>query len=220
MTETINTEVVIVGVGPVGLFAVFKLGLPDIRFHLTDILSKLGGQCSELYPEKPIYDIPGFSLVTGQGLTDNLLEQCRPFHPVFHHDEIVEQLEALGDLDHPSFRVPSMFFVLAAVPSATLINRFGATAVLLLVLVFDELGAGACGVISSGLTLQLATALVCLGVALCSLPYRCSSVAGFVLAAILTMDLALPTLMRAKRTCQGSLLPRSQSATRSRSSFC
>ena len=60
MTETITTDVVIVGAGPAGLFTVFELGLLDIRAHLIDILPRAGGQCSELYPEKPIYDIPGF----------------------------------------------------------------------------------------------------------------------------------------------------------------
>src|SRR4029077_12507229 len=66
MTETITTDVAIVGAGPVGLFAVFELGLLDIRCHLVDILPKVGGQCAELYPEKPIYDIPGFPIVNGQ----------------------------------------------------------------------------------------------------------------------------------------------------------
>lgn len=105
MSESIVTDVVIVGMGPVGLFAVFELGLLDIRTHLVDILGKPGGQCAELYPEKPIYDIPGFPLVTGQGLVDNLLEQSRPFHPVFHHGEMVQGLEVLGDATAPRFRV-------------------------------------------------------------------------------------------------------------------
>ena len=69
----IETDVAIIGAGPCGLFAVFELGLLDIKAHVIDILPKAGGQCSELYPEKPIYDIPGFPLVTGQGLVDNLL---------------------------------------------------------------------------------------------------------------------------------------------------
>ena len=77
MTEAIKTDVVIVGAGPVGLFAVFELGLLDIKCHLIGHPSKPGGQCAELYPEKPIYDIPGFPIVTGQGLVDNLIEQCR-----------------------------------------------------------------------------------------------------------------------------------------------
>ena len=68
-----RTDVAIVGAGPAGLFAVFELGLLDIKCHLIDILSKPGGQCSELYPEKPIYDIPGFPEISAQGLVDNLL---------------------------------------------------------------------------------------------------------------------------------------------------
>ena len=84
MSESIKTDVVIVGAGPAGLFAVFELGLLDIRCHLVDILPKAGGQCSELYPEKPIYDIPGYPTITGQGIVDNLLKQIEPFHPTFH----------------------------------------------------------------------------------------------------------------------------------------
>ena len=84
MSDTITTDVVIVGAGPAGLFAVFELGLLDIRAHLIDILPRAGGQCSELYPEKPIYDIPGFPIVTGQGLVDNLIKQIEPFHPTYH----------------------------------------------------------------------------------------------------------------------------------------
>ena len=76
---TIETDVVIIGAGPVGLFAVFELGLLDLKAHLIDILDRPGGQCAELYPEKPIYDIPGLPIVTGQGLTDKLMEQIKPF---------------------------------------------------------------------------------------------------------------------------------------------
>jgi thioredoxin reductase (NADPH) len=105
MTDTIATDVVIVGAGPAGLFAVFELGLLDIRAHLIDILPRAGGQCSELYPEKPIYDIPGFPVVTGQGLVDNLMKQIEPFHPTFHFGEMVEALETLGAPEAPKFRV-------------------------------------------------------------------------------------------------------------------
>ena len=105
MSETIITDVVIVGAGPAGLFAVFELGLLDIRAHLVDILPRAGGQCSELYPEKPIYDIPGFPVVTGQGLVDNLIQQIEPFHPTYHFGEMVTALEATGTADKPSFRV-------------------------------------------------------------------------------------------------------------------
>ena len=105
MTETIKTDALIVGAGPVGLFAVFELGLLDIKCHLIDILPKIGGQCAELYPEKPIYDIPGFPVVTGQGLIDNLMQQVEPFGPVFHLNQMVEGLESIGTPDAPMFRV-------------------------------------------------------------------------------------------------------------------
>src|SRR5450631_2569229 len=103
MSETIKTDVVIVGAGPIGLFAVFELGLLDIKAHLIDILPKTGGQCAELYPEKPIYDIPGFPVVSGQGLVENLVLQVQPFHPTFHLGEMVESLEVLGTSEHPKF---------------------------------------------------------------------------------------------------------------------
>lgn len=90
MTETIETDALIIGAGPVGLFAVFELGLLDIKAHLVDILDKPGGQCSELYPEKPIYDIPALPVVTGQELTDRLMEQIKPFNPTFHLGERLE----------------------------------------------------------------------------------------------------------------------------------
>jgi len=93
----IETDVVIIGAGPVGLFAVFELGLVDIKCHLIDILSKPGGQCSELYPEKPIYDIPALPIVTGQELTDRLLEQIKPFGPTFHFGERVDSLKRRED---------------------------------------------------------------------------------------------------------------------------
>ncbi len=103
--EVITTDVVIVGAGPCGLFAVFELGLLDIRAHLVDILPKVGGQCAELYPEKPIYDIPGFPIVTGQGLVDNLIEQIKPFSPTFHLGQMIEAVEAIGSAEAPRFRV-------------------------------------------------------------------------------------------------------------------
>lgn len=97
MTETIKTDVVIVGAGPVGLFAVFELGLLDVKAHVVDILDRPGGQCAELYPEKPIYDIPGLPVVTGQELTDNLMGQIKPFGATFHFSEIVAGLERTDD---------------------------------------------------------------------------------------------------------------------------
>jgi thioredoxin reductase (NADPH) len=94
---THKTDVVIIGAGPVGLFAVFELGLLDMKAHLVDILDKPGGQCAELYPEKPIYDIPALPIVTGQGLTDALMEQIKPFHPTFHLGQMAEKLEKTED---------------------------------------------------------------------------------------------------------------------------
>lgn len=79
-----ETDVVIIGAGPSAIFAVFELGLLGLKAHLIDVLDKPGGQCAELYPEKPIYDIPGFPQVTGYELTDNLLQQAEPFEPVYH----------------------------------------------------------------------------------------------------------------------------------------
>jgi thioredoxin reductase (NADPH) len=93
----IATDAVIIGAGPVGLFAVFELGLVDVNAHVIDILDKPGGQCAELYPDKPIYDIPGVPIVTGQELTDRLMEQIKPFGATFHLSEQVEALERLPD---------------------------------------------------------------------------------------------------------------------------
>ncbi len=96
-TECIETDVVIIGAGPVGLFAVFELGLLDLKAHVIDILGKPGGQCSELYPEKPIYDVPALPVVTGQELTDRLMEQIRPFNAQFHFGERVDGLARQPD---------------------------------------------------------------------------------------------------------------------------
>jgi thioredoxin reductase (NADPH) len=96
-TPAVETDVVIVGAGPVGLFAVFQLGLLDMKAHLIDILDRPGGQCAELYPEKPIYDIPAYPIITAQGLVDRLMEQIKPFGPTFHFNEMVERLEKRAD---------------------------------------------------------------------------------------------------------------------------
>ena len=93
----VETDAVIIGAGPVGLFAVFELGLVDIKAHVIDILDKPGGQCAELYPEKPIYDIPGLPIVTGQGLTDALMAQIKPFDATFHLQQRVDALQRLDD---------------------------------------------------------------------------------------------------------------------------
>jgi thioredoxin reductase (NADPH) len=95
MSENHITDVIIIGAGPVGLFAVFELGLLDMKAHLVDILDRPGGQCAELYPEKPIYDIPAWPIITGQDLTERLKEQIRPFSPVFHFSQMAETIEKL-----------------------------------------------------------------------------------------------------------------------------
>src|SRR5512142_2361571 len=97
MTAPIETDVVITGAGPIGLFAVFELGLLDLKCHLIDILDRAGGQCTELYPEKPIYDIPGIPVVTGQELTDRLMQQIKPFDAQFHFGEMAKSLHRLED---------------------------------------------------------------------------------------------------------------------------
>ncbi|MBN9276340.1 MAG: NAD(P)/FAD-dependent oxidoreductase [Hyphomicrobium sp.] len=93
----IETDALIIGAGPCGLFAVFELGLLDIKSHVVDILDKVGGQCAELYPEKPIYDIPALPVVTGQELTDRLMEQIKPFGPTFHLGQCIDALSRETD---------------------------------------------------------------------------------------------------------------------------
>ncbi len=84
-----QTDAVIIGAGPVGLFQVFELGLLEIKAHVIDSLPEVGGQCIELYPEKPIYDIPAIPVCTGRELTNNLLKQIEPFNAQFHLDQEV-----------------------------------------------------------------------------------------------------------------------------------
>ncbi|MEZ5904196.1 MAG: NAD(P)/FAD-dependent oxidoreductase [Geminicoccaceae bacterium] len=95
--EPIETDMVIIGAGPIGLFAVFEAGLLGLKCHLVDNLDKIGGQCAELYPEKPIFDIPAVPRCTGQELIDRLLEQAKPFEPAFHLDQQASALERLED---------------------------------------------------------------------------------------------------------------------------
>lgn len=92
-----KTDICIIGAGPVGLFAVFEAGLLKMRCHLIDALSQVGGQLSEIYPHKPIYDIPGFPAVNAQELVDNLMEQISPFNPSFTLGERVEALTRQAD---------------------------------------------------------------------------------------------------------------------------
>ena len=93
----IKTDILIVGAGPTGLFAVFEAGLLQLKCHLIDALPQPGGQCSEIYPKKPIYDIPGFPEVLAGELVDNLMEQIKPFQPGFTLGERAETIEKLED---------------------------------------------------------------------------------------------------------------------------
>ena len=92
-----QTDAVIIGAGPVGLFQVFELGLLEIKAHVIDSLPEIGGQCIELYPDKPIYDIPAIPVCTGRELTNNLLKQIEPFGAQFHLGQEVSKLEQQAD---------------------------------------------------------------------------------------------------------------------------
>lgn len=93
----IQTDIIIVGAGPCGLFTVFEAGLLKLRCHLVDSLGQPGGQLTEIYPKKPIYDIPGFPSVLAGDLVDNLMEQIKPFNPTFTLGERAEKIEAVGE---------------------------------------------------------------------------------------------------------------------------
>ena len=95
----ITTDIAIVGAGPVALFAIFEVGLLKMRCHLIDYLPQVGGQLSEIYPKKPIYDIPGFPSVLAQELIDNLVKQAEPFSPTYTLGERIESLEKIGERD-------------------------------------------------------------------------------------------------------------------------
>ena len=97
MADIIETDAVIVGAGPVGLFQVFELGLLEIKAHVIDLLPYAGGQCIELYPDKPIYDIPAIPVCTGKELTDSLLKQIEPFGASFHYNQEVSTLARQDD---------------------------------------------------------------------------------------------------------------------------
>ena len=94
-----TTDIAIIGAGPVGLFAIFEAGLLKMRCHLIDYLPQAGGQLSEIYPKKPIYDIPGYPTVLAQELVDNLMKQAEPFSPTFTLGERIEKLDKLGERD-------------------------------------------------------------------------------------------------------------------------
>lgn len=96
--QTNETDVVIIGAGPVGLFAIFQCGMLRMRCHVVDALDRVGGQCAVLYPEKPLYDIPGYPQIRGDELIQNLEAQAAPFSPVFHlNQQVVEILAEKKD---------------------------------------------------------------------------------------------------------------------------
>ncbi len=99
MSEVIKTDALIIGTGPIGLFQVFELGLQGIECHLVDALPEAGGQCIELYPDKPIFDIPAIKECTGEQLIQRLMDQISPFNPVFHMDQTVDSVEKRGEHD-------------------------------------------------------------------------------------------------------------------------
>jgi thioredoxin reductase (NADPH) len=103
MTGAVHpTDVAIIGAGPVGLFAIFECGMLKMRCHVVDALDTLGGQCAALYPEKPIYDIPGHPMIDAASLIDRLAEQAAPFHPIYH---LAQQVERLVPLPLGGFRL-------------------------------------------------------------------------------------------------------------------
>src|SRR5688572_33109931 len=93
----IKTDILIIGAGPVGLFAVFEAGLHKMRCHLIDVLPHIGGQLTEIYPKKPIYDMPGFPTVLAGELIQNLRKQIEPFKPTFTLGERADIIETLDD---------------------------------------------------------------------------------------------------------------------------
>ena len=111
---TIKTDAVVIGAGPVGLFSVFELGILGLNAHVVDNLDKIGGQCIELYPDKPIYDIPGIPNCTGEVLIKNLIEQIKPFKPEFHLNQRVNELKKNNKLwqvvtsDNKIFETPNI----------------------------------------------------------------------------------------------------------------
>src|SRR6202789_4252450 len=95
-----SVETLIIGAGPVGLFQIFELGLLGISAHIIDSLAQAGGQCTELYPDKPIYDIPALPICGAQELIDRLLEQAKPFHATFHLGQEVTEVRPAGGKVH------------------------------------------------------------------------------------------------------------------------
>ncbi len=125
MSTTHETDVVIVGAGPVGLFAVFECGMVRLKCHVVDALDDVGGQCTALYPEKPIYDIPGHPKILAADLIANLKAQAEPFAPVYHLGQQVESLEKLDDGRWRAGLSGGDFVVAAVVIVAAGVGAFG-----------------------------------------------------------------------------------------------
>jgi thioredoxin reductase (NADPH) len=116
MTTPIDTQALVIGTGPVGLFQVFQLGLQGVHCHVIDALPHVGGQCAELYGSKPIYDIPGILCCTGLELIERLQQQIAPFKPILHLSQLVDSVERLSDQrlqvitsTGRTFRTPTLF---------------------------------------------------------------------------------------------------------------
>jgi len=116
LSSSIETDAVIIGAGPVGLFQVFELGLLEIKAHVIDALPIIGGQCMELYPDKPIYDIPALPVCTGKELTDNLLKQIEPFGAQFHLGQEVSMVAQRPDLMVALIFIPALISTSLAKP--------------------------------------------------------------------------------------------------------
>jgi len=121
----LRKDVAIIGAGPVGLFAVFECGMLGLDCHVIDVLDMPGGQCAALYPEKPIYDIPGFPTVAAQDLIERLTEQAAPFKPAYHFGHRVEKLTALGDAGFRLETADGAQFEARAVIVAAGVGAFG-----------------------------------------------------------------------------------------------
>ncbi|MFM7026666.1 MAG: NAD(P)/FAD-dependent oxidoreductase [Limnohabitans sp.] len=121
MATPIDTDALVIGAGPVGLFQAFQLGLQGIACHIVDALPHVGGQCAELYADKPIYDIPGIAVCTGRELVERLQQQTAPFKPVVHLGQTVETLQACQDgrwalsTDHGTTWTAKTVFIAAGV---------------------------------------------------------------------------------------------------------
>ena len=124
MTSPIDTEALVIGAGPVGLFQVFQLGLQGIRCHVVDALPHVGGQCAELYADKPIYDIPGIPYCTGRELIERLQQQIAPFQPVFHLGQPVSHLARQPDQRFQLSTASGLSFVASTVFIAAGVGAF------------------------------------------------------------------------------------------------